>query len=86
MVVAIAKRVRTNAGVAHRAVNRRQRPWTSEHDVNRSPRLVPAASWWPRAERATPWDRIKDDRECIPLKTLLLTSLLLLAAVLEWVA
>lgn len=27
-----------------------------------------------------------DDRELIPLKTLLLTSLVLLAAVLEWVA
>lgn len=86
MGVAIAKRVRTNAGVAHRAGNRRQRPWAYEHNVDSRPRLVPAASWWPRAERATPWDRIKDDRECIPLKALLLTSLLLLAAVLEWVA
>lgn len=85
MGVAIAKRVRTNAGVASRAANRRQRPWAYEHNVNSRPRLVPAASWW-RAERATPWDRIKDDRECIPLKALLLTSLLLLVAVLEWVA
>lgn len=49
-------------------------------------RLVPAAPWWPHRQRKTFWTRMHDDRELIPLKTLLLTSLVLLAAVLEWVA
>ncbi len=86
MGVAIARRVRTNAGVAHRAGNRRQQPSPRGHHVNPSSRLVPAASWWPHAERATPWGGMQDDRERIPFKVMLLTSLLLLAAMLEWVA
>ena len=85
MGIAVARRVRTSAGCAHRAGNRRHQPWPREQYVTPSSRLVRAASWWPH-ERVSPWDRLKDDRECIPFKVILLSSLLLLAAMLQWVA
>ena len=86
MGVAIARRVRTNAEPTRRAGDRRQSPWPYERHAKPSSRLVPAASWWPPAERATPWARMKDDREYIAFKAMLLTSLLLLAAMLERIA
>lgn len=49
-------------------------------------RLMPAAPWWPDVERKTFWGRMKNDRRLIRFKVLVLTSLLLLAAMLDWVA
>jgi hypothetical protein len=47
--------------------------------------IAPAMPWAPDV-RKTFRDRLHDDRELIGLKVVLLSSLLLLTAVLEWVA
>ena len=47
---------------------------------------MPAAPWWPDVERRTFWGRMTDDRESVRFKVLVLTSLLLLAAMFDWVA
>ena len=50
---------------------------------------APIAPVWPQwipNDRKTFWDKVRDDRELIGLKTVLLASLLLLTALLEWVA
>ncbi len=87
MGVAVARGFRTRAGLTHRAYDRPSRsPLRAGRTVNASMRLMPAAAWWPDVERKTFWSRMKDDRELVPFKVLLLTSLLLLAAMLEWVA
>jgi len=87
MGVAIARHIRTRAGLTYRAYDRPSRPpLRAGRKVGASGRLVPAAPWWPDVERNTFWSRMKDDRELTSLKVLLLTSLLLLAAMLEWVA
>ncbi len=48
--------------------------------------IAPGWPQWIPDERKTFWDRVQDDRELIGLKTVLLASLLLLTALLEWVA
>jgi hypothetical protein len=40
---------------------------------------------WVADKPRTLWDRVNDDRELIGLKTVLLVSLLLVTAILEWV-
>lgn len=47
--------------------------------------IAPAVPWAP-VVRKTLLERLQDDRELIGLKVVLLSSLLLLTAVLEWVA
>ncbi len=86
MGVATARNIRTRAGLTHRAYDRPSRLLRAGRKAGASERLVPAAPWWPDVERKTFWSRMKDDRELTSLKVLLLTSLLLLAAMLEWVA
>ncbi len=86
MGVATARNIRTRAGLTHRAYDRPSRLPRAGRTSGAGERLVPAAPWWPDVERKTFWSRMKDDRELIPFKALLLTSLILLAAMLEWVA
>ena len=73
-------------GRTHRAYHRRSVSPLRDRPVKTSTRFIPAAPWWPDVERKTFWSRMKDDRELIRVKVLLLTSLLLLAAMLDWVA
>lgn len=49
-------------------------------------RIAPAMPQWPVDDRKSFWARLDDDRQLIRFKILLLTSLLLIAALLEWVA
>lgn len=86
MGVAVARGLHTRASLAPRASDRRIRSRRRGGQTDPSPRLVPTAAWWVGAQRKTFWGRMEDDRELIRFKVLLLTSLLLLAAVLEWVA
>ena len=87
MGVAAARGFRTRAGLTHRAYDRPTRPLVGAwREAHASARLLPAATWWPDVDRTGFWSRMNDDRELIPVKVLLLTSLLLLAAMLEWVA
>lgn len=86
MGVAVARRDGTRAGRTHRAYHRWSASPVRERQAKAEMRLMPAAPWWPDVERKTLWSRVKDDRELIPFKVLLLTSLLLLAAMLDWVA
>lgn len=86
MGVAVARRTGTRAGGAYRAYQWRSVSPVRDRQVTAGTRLIPAAPWWPDVERKTLWGRLKDDRELIPFKLLLLTSLLLLVAMLDWVA
>ncbi len=87
MGVAIARGFRTRAGRTYRGYDRpTRRLLRTPGRADASMHLVPTAAWWPEVERKTFWSRMKDDRELIPFKVLLLTSLILLAAMLEWVA
>ena len=87
MGVAVARGLRTRASLADCAYDRPSRSLRRGRQADASTRLVPtAASWWADVQRKTFWSRMGDDRELIRFKVLLLTSLLLLAAMLEWVA
>jgi hypothetical protein len=86
MGVAVARTTGTRTGRTHGADHWRSIPPIRDRQITEGTRLIPAAPWWPDVERKTLWGRLKDDRELIPLKLLLLTSLLLLVAMLDWVA
>jgi hypothetical protein len=86
MGVAVASRTWTRAGRTRRVYHRRSVLPARDRQVKAEMRLIPAAPWWPDVERKTFWGRMQDDCELIPCKVLLLTSLLLLTAMLEWVA
>ena len=86
MGVAVARRDGIRGGRTHRTYDRWSVSPVRDRQVKAGMRLMPAAAWWPDVERKTLWGRMKDDRELIPFKVLLLTSLLLLAAMLDWVA
>jgi hypothetical protein len=84
--VAVAKKVGTRVGRTHGASHWRSVSPVRDRQVEVGARLIPAAPWWPDVERKTFWSRFTHDREMIPFKVLLLTSLLMLAALLESVA
>jgi hypothetical protein len=86
MGVAVARRDGIHAGRTHRAYHRWGVSPARDRHVKAGMRLMPAAPWWPDVEQKTFWGRMKDDRELIPVKVLLLTSLLLITAMLERVA
>lgn len=86
MGVAVARGVRTRASLAHDAYDRSSRSTRRGRHVDARTRLVPTAPWWADVQRKPFWSRMQDDRELIRFKVLVLTSLLLLAAMLEWVA
>ncbi len=48
------------------------------------PRIGHPSERWAPAERTTLWDRLDDDRALMRLKIVLLVSLFLLTALLEW--
>ncbi len=86
MGLAVARGFGTRLGRAHRVDYGRRVSPRRDRQVEASARLMPTASWWPGIEPKTFWGRMSDDRELVRFKVLLLTSLLLLAAMLDWVA
>lgn len=84
MGIAVARRDGTRAGRMHH--HRWSVSPVRERQAKAGRRLIPAAPWWPDVERKAFWGRMMDDRELIRFKVLVLTSLLLLAAMLDWVA
>ena len=86
MGVAVARGLRTRTSLAPCAYDRPSCSPRRGRHADASMRLVPTAAWWADVQRKTFWSRMEDDRELIRFKVLLLTSLLLLAAMLEWVA
>lgn len=86
MGVAVARGLRTRASLAQCVYDRPSRSPRRGRRADACMRLVPTAAWWTDVQRKTFWSRMQDDRELIRFKVLVLTSLLLLAAMLEWVA
>ncbi len=90
MGVVAAQRSRTRASRLVRRANRmpnRSFGRAAPQRTRGSARVrVPSIPPWAVEVRKTFWDRVRDDRELIGLKIVLLASLLLLTALLEWVA
>ncbi len=84
MGVAVARRDRPHVGRMHH--HRWSVSPVRDRQAKAGARLMPAPPWWPGAERKAFWGRMSDDRELIRFKVLMLTSLLLVAAMLDWVA